>query len=142
MKNKFTFILLTACFILIQIGTVKAEEMKPADIYTLFVQYGKEYDIEKLGTLFDENALYIPGQGKAPVKGRAAIQQLLETYLGVIGSTEIMSSSIHQNGDLAFAKTVWRIKAQEGFITGTATEVLKKTAEGKWVFVFDSPYGE
>lgn len=142
MKNKLTFILLTVCIILIQIGTAKAAEMKPADIYTLYVQYSKEYDIEKLGTLFDENALYIPGQGKAPVKGRAAIQQLLETYLGVLGTTEVISSTIHQNGDLAFAKTVWRMKVQSGFITGTATEVLRKTAKGKWVFVFDSPYSE
>lgn len=142
MNKRFTHILLAAAIVLIQIGTAKAAEMKPADIYTLFAQYSKEQDIEKLGSLFDENALYIPGQGKAPVKGRGPITQLLESYMGVLGSIKIISSTIHQNGDLALAKSVWRIKTQEGYTTGTATEVLRKTAQGKWVYVFDSPYGE
>lgn len=142
MNKRFTHILLAAAIVLIQIGTAKAAEMKPADIYTLFAQYSKEQDIEKLGSLFDENALYIPGQGKAPVKGRGPIKQLLESYMGVLGSIKIISSTIHQNGDLALAKSVWRIKTQEGYTTGTATEVLRKTAQGKWVYVFDSPYGE
>lgn len=142
MKKRFNLMLLAVGIVLIQIGTAKAAEMKPADIYTLFAQYSKEQDIEKLGTLFDENALYIPGQGRATVKGRGPIKRLLESYMGALGSIRIISSTIYQNGDLALAKSEWRIKTQEGFITGTATEVLKKTAQGKWVYVFDSPYGE
>lgn len=142
MKKRLNLMLLAVGIFLIQIGTATAAEMKPADIYTLFAQYSKEQDVEKLGTLFDENALYIPGQGRATVKGRGPIKQLLESYMGALGSIRIISSTIYQNGDLALAKSVWRIKTQEGYTTGTATEVLKKTAQGKWVYVFDSPYGE
>lgn len=48
--------------------------MKPADVHTLFSKYLKEQDLDGLGTLFDENAMFIPGKDVPPVFGRDNIK--------------------------------------------------------------------
>lgn len=116
--------------------------MTPDDMYALFARYTREQDVEKIGTLFDENALFIPGNGEETVRGRENIKKVFEAYVASLGSIEIISRSIHLNGDLALVNASWRLKTQTGYFGGKASEVLKRTADGKWVFIIDNPYGE
>ena len=115
--------------------------MKPADVHTLFEKYFKARDLEGLGTLFDKNAMFIPGKNRAPVFGRENIKNELKAYFNSPSTIETVSKSIYQNGDIAMVKSVWRIKTEDGYINGVAIEVMKRTADGKWVYIIDNPYG-
>lgn len=79
--------------------------MKPADVHTLFSKYLKEQDLDGLGTLFDENAMFIPGKDVPPVFGRDNIKQALKPYLDSPGTIETLSKSIHQIDNIAMVKS-------------------------------------
>lgn len=83
--------------------------MKPADVHTLFSKYLKKQDLDGLGTLFDENAMFIPGKDMQPVFGRENINQALKPYLDSPGTIETLSKSIHQNGNIAMVVTGHRV---------------------------------
>jgi ketosteroid isomerase-like protein len=124
-----------------QISKDKRIDMKPEDVHTLFHKYFKEQDLEGLGSLFDENAMFIPGKDLDPVFGRENIKQALKKYLDSPASIENLSKSIHQNGDIAMVKSAWRIKTEDGYIEGVALEVMKRLPDGRWVYIIDNPYG-
>jgi ketosteroid isomerase-like protein len=116
--------------------------MKPEDIHGLFQKYFTENDLEGLGTLYAENAMFIPGSGRNPIIGRENIKNELKPYFESIGTIYNISRSIYENGDIAHIKSVWKYESEKGRVEeGTAIEVLKKTNEGKWVFIIDNPYG-
>jgi ketosteroid isomerase-like protein len=116
--------------------------MKPEDIHRLFQKYFTEQDLEGLGRLYDENAMFIPGSRRSPIIGRDNIKNELKPYFESVGTICNISRSIYENGDIALIKSVWKYKSEKGQVEeGTAIEVLKKTNEGRWVFIIDNPYG-
>ena len=116
--------------------------MKPEDIHKLFQKYFNEQDLEGLGTLYAENAMFIPSSGRSPIIGRENIKNELKPYFESRGTIYNISRSIYENGDIALIKSVWKYESEKDRVEeGTAIEVLKKTNEGRWVFVIDNPYG-
>jgi ketosteroid isomerase-like protein len=116
--------------------------MKPEDIHRLFQKYFAEQDIEGLGTLYAENAMFITSSETNPIIGRENIKNELKPYFQSGGTIYSISRSIYENGDIALIKSVWKYESDKGQVEeGTAIEVLKKTNEGKWVFIIDNPYG-
>ena len=116
--------------------------MKPEDIHRLFTKYFNEQNLEGLGTLYAENAMFIPGYGRNPIIGRENIKNELKPYFESRGTIYSISRSIYENGDTALIKSLWKYESEKGEVEeGTAMEVLKKTNEGVWVFIIDNPYG-
>ena len=116
--------------------------MKPEDIHRLFTKYFNEQDLEGLGTLYAENAMFIPGSGRSPIIGRENIKSQLKPYFESRGTIYSISRSIYENGDIALIKSLWKYESEKDEVEeGTAMEVLKKTNEGVWVFIIDNPYG-
>jgi ketosteroid isomerase-like protein len=116
--------------------------MKPEDIHKLFLKYFNEQDLEGLGALYAENAMFIPNSGRSPIIGRENIKNELKPYFESQGTIYNISRSVHENGDIALIKSVWKYESEKGQLEeGTAIEVLKKTNEGRWVFIIDNPYG-
>ena len=116
--------------------------MKPEDIHRLFTKYFNEQNLEGLGTLYAENAMFIPGSGRNPIIGRENIKNELKPYFESRGTIYSISRSIYENGDTALIKSLWKYESEKGEVEeGTAMEVLKKTNEGAWVFIIDNPYG-
>jgi ketosteroid isomerase-like protein len=119
----------------------KKKEMTPEVVHERFAQYLKDQDLDGLGSLFDEDAMFVPGPGQEPVYGRAAIKEALKPYLVSPGAMEVWGTSVHQNGDLAMVQPYWRITGESGTVEGKAVEVMRRTSEGDWVYIIDSPYG-
>ena len=116
--------------------------MSPKDLHILFSKYLHEQNLEGLGTLYDENAMFIPGKDKEAVFGRSKIKEALKPYLASPGKVEKLSESIHQNGDTALIKLLWRLTTEDGNkIEGTGLGVAKRTPDGKWVYIIENPYG-
>ena len=115
--------------------------MTPEVVHERFAQYLKAQDLDGLGSLFDEDAMFVPGPGQGPVYGRAAIKEALKPYLVSPGTMEVWGTSVHQNGDLAMVQPSWQITSESGTVEGKAVEVMRRTSEGDWVYIIDSPYG-
>ena len=75
--------------------------MKPEVVHERFAQYLKDQDLDGLGSLFDEDAMFVPGPGQEPVYGREGIKEALKPYLVSPSTMEVVATSVHQNGDLA-----------------------------------------
>ena len=115
--------------------------MQPEVVHERFAQYLKDRDLDGLGSLFDEDAMFVPGPGQQPVYGRENIKEALKPYLAVPSTMEVVSTSVHQNGDLAMVQPSWRITSEDGIVEGKAVEVMRRTSEGDWVYIIDNPYG-
>ena len=86
--------------------------------------------------------MFIPSSERSPIIGRENIKNELKPYFESRGTINSISRSIYENGDIALIKSVWKYESDKGQVEeGTAIEVLKKTNEGKWVFIIDNPYG-
>jgi uncharacterized protein (TIGR02246 family) len=115
--------------------------MKPEVVHERFAQYLKDQDLDGLGSLFDEDAMFVPGPGQQPVYGREGIKEALKPYLASPGTFEMGAASVHQNGDLAMVQVPWRITSEGGTVEGKSVEVMKRTTEGDWVYIIENPYG-
>jgi uncharacterized protein (TIGR02246 family) len=115
--------------------------MTPEVVHERFAQYLKDQDLDGLGSLFDEDAMFVPGPGQEPVYGRESIKEALKPYLASPSTMEVMATSVHQNGDLAMVQPSWRITSENGTVEGKAVEVMRRTTEGDWVYIIDNPYG-
>jgi ketosteroid isomerase-like protein len=86
--------------------------------------------------------MFITSSETNPIIGRENIKNELKPYFQSEGTIYSISRSIYENGDIALIKSVWKYESDKGQVEeGTAIEVLKKTNEGKWVFIIDNPYG-
>ncbi|MGJ5893877.1 nuclear transport factor 2 family protein [Streptomyces sp. V2] len=115
--------------------------MKPEVVHERFAQYLKDRNLDGLGSLFAEDALFIPGPEQKPVHGREGIKEALKPYLASPSTMEVVAASVHQNGDLAMVQASWRITSESGTVEGKAVEVMRRTSEGDWVYIIDNPYG-
>ncbi|WP_063806598.1 YybH family protein [Streptomyces regalis] len=115
--------------------------MTPEVVHERFAQYLKDQDLDGLGSLFGEDAMFVPGPGQEPVYGRESIKEALKSYLASPSTIEMGATSVHQNGDLAMVQVSWRITSESGTVEGKSVEVMRRTTEGDWVFVIENPYG-
>ncbi len=54
----------------------------------------------------------------------------------------IIAKAIYENGDMALTKLEWHLTTEEGKTTeGTGLGEAKRTPDGKWVDIIESPYG-
>jgi ketosteroid isomerase-like protein len=90
----------------------KGKNMTPEVVHERFAQYLKDQDLDGLGSLFDEDAMFVPGPGQEPVYGREGIKEALKPYLASPGTFEMGAASVHQNGDLAMVQVPWRITGE------------------------------
>ena len=114
--------------------------MKPEYIHRFFEKYLPEQDLEGLGTLYTENAMFIPGSGRNPLLVEN-IKNELKPYFESRGSLCNISMYLYENEDIALIKSHWKYESEKGEVEeGTAIEVLKKT-NGVWVYIIDNPFG-
>lgn len=55
--------------------------MTPEVVHERFAQHLKDRDLDGLGSLFDEDAMFVPGPGQKPGYGRAGVKEALKSYL-------------------------------------------------------------
>ncbi|MEU0676930.1 DUF4440 domain-containing protein [Streptomyces sp. NPDC006172] len=115
--------------------------MTPTVVHELFAKYLQNRDLDGLGSLFDDDAMFVPGPGQKPVYGREGIKEALKSYLDSPSTIEMGATSVHRNGDLAMVQASWRITGEGGTVEGRALEVMRRTSEGHWVYIIDNPYG-
>ena len=89
------------------------------------------FDLAEVERRYEPGAVFVdrPGHPAAPAANQAMLN--LRTPL------EVRPRHVFETGDLALLIVDWRI----GELTGTATDVARRGADGRWRYVIDNPFG-
>ncbi len=119
--------------------------MTPKMAHELWVTAFNDKNVDLLCSLYAENAVVHNGD-EAPSVGPAAICEGLKEFLKGADKVAIETGYELRSEDLALLRSVWQLdgKDEEGKPTtmnGSGIEVVKRQADGSWLYVLDHPMG-
>lgn len=103
-------------------------------------------DVEAALALYEPTATFIPEPGQVAI-GKDAIREVMEGFVALNPALTLDLLSVTQSGDVALLKSRWQLTGTdpEGNTVqmgGDGTEVVRRQANGEWLFVIDNPYGD
>jgi uncharacterized protein (TIGR02246 family) len=117
---------------------------KPEECDTLLAEALNRGDLEAAVALYESNASFVQEPGKV-VTGRAAIREVMQGFLAVKPKLTIEVNAT-QSGDIALLRSKWSLSGtgpdgKPMQMGGNGTEVVRRQADGTWLFVIDNPAG-
>jgi uncharacterized protein (TIGR02246 family) len=117
----------------------------PEEAHDLFVRFFNTGDIDSIISLYEPNAVLVPFPNPA-VQGHAAIRATMLAFLSAKGRMELVVDKIFQADDLALLFSSWILSGTgpDGSsmkMSGQTTDVVRRQADGTWLFVLDVPQG-
>ena len=103
-------------------------------------------DIEAVMSSYEEQAVIV-FEPEKPVSDPDAIRQGFFGFFAVDPKFEYSGHEVFVNGDLAIHFAPWRMTGQTPDGTqikqsGLSVAVLRRQADGKWLMLFDNPFGQ
>jgi ketosteroid isomerase-like protein len=76
-------------------------------------------------------------------RGKTAIAELLQGFMGVPGTIQGRNSFCLQLDDLALLRADWKLTAPDGTIAvaGSSAEIIRRQPDGRWLYVIDHAAG-
>jgi uncharacterized protein (TIGR02246 family) len=117
---------------------------KPEECDTLLAEAVNRGDLEAAVALYEPNASFVQEPGKV-VTGHAAIREVMQGFLAVKPKLTIEVNAT-QSGDIALLRSKWSLSGtgpdgKPMQMGGNGTEVVRRQADGTWLFVIDNPAG-
>jgi ketosteroid isomerase-like protein len=117
----------------------------PEELVKAFAVHFNSGEQERLLGLYDSKAVFVPAPGKSlstPEGIRGAVRQWIEMRVPI----QIEVRHVYQSGDFALVVSDWTLKGKTPSgealdLAGTATDVLRRTKSGGWLYVVDNPFG-
>jgi ketosteroid isomerase-like protein len=116
----------------------KVQASRPEDVHASFKAFFEAGDLDGLSSLFEPTAVLKTSPDAPAVRGLDAIRDVLKSYLAPGVVMETYESEVLQAGDLAFVRTKWRMTGTVS-MEGTSQEVMRRQADGRWLYVIDMP---
>jgi uncharacterized protein (TIGR02246 family) len=118
---------------------------RPEEMHEAFKARFNEGDLEGLVALYERNGKMVPQPGRE-VQGREAIRLALQEFLAMKPRIEMATRYVLEAGDMAVLSGQWKLtgRGPDGTameMTGRSVEVLRRQADGTWLFVLDHPFG-
>ena len=118
---------------------------KPENMHRLFAEAFNAGDLAALVALYEPQARLVPQPGQV-ITGHQAIGGGLQSYLALRGTIKMETTYVVEAGDVALLRGRWRIAATgpDGNpleMQGSNVEVVRRQADGRWLFVIDHPTG-
>jgi uncharacterized protein (TIGR02246 family) len=103
-------------------------------------------DMEGIMASYEPNAVIV-FEPEKPISGKDAIEQGFMDFFAVNPKFQYPDHEVFINGDLAMHFAPWTMtgKAPDGteiMQSGLSVAVLRKQSNGKWLMVFDNPFGQ
>ena len=116
----------------------------PADADLQIIEALNAGDVEAALALYEPGATFVPEPGKAAT-GLDAIREVLNGFLALKPRLTIEVPQVSESGDLALLSSRWTLKgtAPDGNpvdLAGQGAEVVRRQADGTWLFVIDNPF--
>ena len=102
-------------------------------------------DIETIVALYEPHARLVVQPGQV-IEGHAAIREALRACFALKPTMTLLKRQVVTSGDIALSVDQWALTGtgpdeQPIALEGTAVEVLRKQADGRWLYVVDNPWG-
>lgn len=119
---------------------------RPAEIHEAFTTAFNAGDAAALLALYEPDASLAPAPGEV-VTGLEAIGEVLAGFLALKGRMSIETVRVIESGDVALLHGAWILSGtgSDGRaieMAGRNTEVVRRQADGSWLFVVDNPFGD
>ena len=123
-------------------------DLPPESAHAAFLERFRARDLDGIVALYAEQASFVGFDGTV-VTGRAAVRDAFAALFAQIGERcEVALTTRYAiaNGDIALLSNTWRISgtAADGStldLGGQTTEVVRRQADGRWLYVIDHPFG-
>lgn len=111
----------------------------PERLPELFAAAFNAGDTDAVDRLFEPDAILVsdPGTAESGAGRRAAVA----SFAGLGAPITITVRHVYVAGDIALIIGDHVISSTEVYITGTATDVARRGADGRWRYVIDNPSG-
>lgn len=117
---------------------------RPEECDTLLIEALHAGDIEAAVALYEPDASFVLQSGEV-ITGRQAIREAMRAFLALKPKFS-MEVNAMQNGDLALLRSQWSLNGTGAdgkpvAMSGKSIEVVRRQADGTWLFVIDDPNG-
>ncbi|MGE0681445.1 MAG: SgcJ/EcaC family oxidoreductase [Candidatus Binatia bacterium] len=119
---------------------------KPEECDTLLAEAINRGDIESAVALYEPNAAFVAQPGQVVV-GHAGVREAMKAFVSLKPTLKIEVNAIQNGGgDVALLRSKWSLTGtgSDGkpmTMSGNGTEVVRKQADGAWLFIIDNPSG-
>jgi len=102
-------------------------------------------NLDTVVALYEPKARLVAQPGQI-VRGHAAIREALNGFLAMKPTLTPEKKALVADGDIALSVVRWTLKGTGPDrapvqMEGTTSDVLRKQADGRWLFVIDNPWG-
>ncbi|WP_082061106.1 nuclear transport factor 2 family protein [Pseudomonas sp. MRSN 12121] len=132
---------------LVALNSAQAQEppRSPSELAQAFERHFNAADLEGLGKLYGKDSLFVPAPGmplQEPAQIRAALAQFMAAGLPIRFSLR----QVYQADDIALVVLDWTIRGTGADgkpvdMAGTGADVMKRQADGTWIYAIDNPFG-
>jgi uncharacterized protein (TIGR02246 family) len=114
-------------------------------LYAEFAKHLNGGDLEGLLGLYEPDAVFVRGPGDH-VSGHAALRPELQGFLDTKGQISFKVRHAVQHGDIALLSNEYTLEGTDAdgkpfTMTGKTSEVVRRQADGRWLFIIDHPSG-
>jgi uncharacterized protein (TIGR02246 family) len=102
-------------------------------------------NIEAILAFYEPKAAFVPQPGQV-VEGTAALRAAINGFLSLKPTLTMEKYQAIVAGDIALSIASWVLKGtgpdgKPVQMAGATTDVLRRQADGRWLFVIDNPWG-
>jgi ketosteroid isomerase-like protein len=91
-------------------------------------------------SLYEPDAVLNPTP-EGPVRGKEAIRAALNGFLELGGKMAITTLAVFEGPDgIAMSHGEWSLKGESVELAGKTAEVLRRQADGRWLYLIDNPW--
>ena len=117
----------------------------PADVDHQLIAAINAGDVDSAVRCYEPGAALLSERGTT-VTGTDAIREVLSGFLAIKPRMTIEVPLVIESGDTALLHSKWTTVGTDADgnrvdFAGQATEVVRRQADGSWLFVIDNPYG-
>lgn len=117
---------------------------KPGQTVRAFHDAINAGDLEGMVGLYEPDAVFISAPGQVTA-GSEAIRDTFAGFLAAKPRFEHKITSLHRVGDVALKFFEWKLEGNDPDGTpmalhGTGSAVLRRQADGRWLYVIDNPF--
>lgn len=117
---------------------------KPEECDLLLIEALHAGDLDAAVALYEPDATFVLQSGEV-ITGRQAIREVMKEFLALKPRFSMDVQAV-QNGDLALLRSRWSLSGtgadgQPVTLSGRSIEVVRRQADGTWLFVIDDPNG-
>ena len=116
----------------------------PTQVNDRLIEAINKGDVESALAMYEADAAFVTADGT--VTGTDAIREVMEAFVALKPNITMVAKDAVQSGDIAITGGTWSLTGTDADgtaleMTGRSVEVVRRQADGTWLFAIDAPNG-